>query len=430
MSGAHRWTICLGQPNYAERFEERRRSQYAEAGDKAHEILEFCIDAMVDGVPAKPERFTNSPEIIHAVEFVLDYIVRVRAIAPDIQIRYEGRVWFPQDVVKREECGGTLDVLLYSPALCKAWIIDFKFGEGVPVEVYKNKQLLGYATSALWDRDLVEAVLVVIQPRCFHPLGPVREWTVTSVDLVEFAAEVDAALREGKKPDAPLIPGPHCRWCPCEHDCPAREEAAITSMHQNFAHLKDLQTWQPPHPKEVPFDKLVAIKAAAPQIKAWLDAVDNFLLAAAIHGQQVPGYKIVDALGRRKWRADEAQIAQEIVALSDFQLDLDEVRPRKLKTITEIEEKLVRMATADIPRGGKAQEAERIRKALAFLTIKETSGTLTLVADRDTRPATSALAQQFGHVAAALEPPEAVPQLTYGAMPAPVVDPQSLIDAP
>lgn len=430
MSGASRWTVCLGQPNFTENIPEARRSKYAEAGDKAHEILEFCIEAAVDGVPAPAHKFTNSPDTIFAVEFVLDYIARVRAIAPDIEITNEHRVWFPQNVVKRTECGGTLDIKLYSPSLRRAWIIDFKFGEGVPVEVVGNKQLLGYATSALWDVPLADATLVVIQPRCFHPLGPVREWVVTAVELTDFAAEIDDVLRKAKQPDAPLVPGPHCRWCPAEHDCPVRETAALEGMQQNMAHLKDLDVWAPPHPKEVPFDKLVLIARHAPQIRAWLDAVEKFLLGAAIHGQQVPGFKIVNAIGRRKWREDEAQIAKELIALSDFQLGMDDVYPRRLATITDMEEKLVRLATADAPRGSKAQEAERIRHALAFLTDKQSSGNLTLVPDTDKRPATSALAQQFAHVAAALEPPEGVPSLKFGALPAPEVDPHSLIDPP
>lgn len=425
-SGAHRWTVCLGQPNLAAQFPEPPSSRDALAGTQAHEILEMCLSAAIGGVPAEPHKYTNSPEIIASINAVLDYLARLRAEAPDLHVTAEQRVWFPQDVVAKTECGGTLDIMAYSPNQRRAWIVDFKHGAGVPVEVVGNKQLLMYAAAALWTMELAEAVLVIIQPRAQHRLGPVREWIIGPVEIVDFVSDVDDALRAAIRPDAPLVPGDHCRWCPAIHGCDARDTHALAAMQQDFAHVKDLDLWAPPEPKAVPLEKLLLIKRHSQQVRQWLDAIDDYLLSSALHGLDVPGYKLVEAQGRRKWLSDEDKVASELIALSEHTLSIDDVRPRKLATITDMDEQLVRIAVANVPHGWKDKAASAMRDRLAYLTVKSGSGNLTLVPDTDHRPSTSKIAQDFGHVVAGLEPVE-TPQLVYGALPAPVVDPQSLI---
>lgn len=433
-SGAHRWTICLGQPNLAATLPAPPSSKHALDGTAAHEILQMCVEGAVNGVPAEPHKFTNSPEVIRSVSVVLDYLARLRAEYPDLILETERRVWFPQDRVPEQECGGTLDLFAYSPSTGEAWIIDFKHGAGVAVEVVGNKQLLSYATARLWREAFAKATLVVIQPRAEHRLGPVRDWEITVVDMVEFVAEIDDVLRQGSKPDAPLVAGDHCRWCPCVNACPERDRHALAGMQQDFKDVRQIDAWQPPAPKDIPIDKLLLIRRNAPQIRQWLEGVDDYLTTAAIHGNINPadhGLKLVEAQARRKWDANEERVAAEIMALSGHTLAIDDVRPRKLRTITELTAELVRIATANVPHGWKDKAAETMRERIAMLTTKESSGNLVLVDDTDKRPSTSLIAKQFGEIASNLIPPPTAPaaqQMMYGALPAPPVDPATLIN--
>lgn len=426
-SGASRWAICLGQPNKAENYPEKPDTKYSLEGTAAHEVLEHCVNAFIARQSYEASRFTNAPSIVQSVSIVMDYLTKLRNDYPDLVVEGERRVWFPQDIVPQEDCGGTLDVFAYSPIERMVWIIDFKHGEGVSVEIIGNAQLLSYFCARCLGLDFGVAVLVIIQPRCRHRLGPVREWEVNHADLIRFIDEIDETLRIGSRPDAPLVAGDHCRWCPCIHDCDARDSSALAAMQQDFSHLKDLELWQPPEPGTMPVDKLLLIKRHATQIKAWLDAIDDALLHAAVHqGIELAGYKVVEAQSRRAWLEDQQKVAAELIALSGNRLTWDDVWPRKLATITETETRLVQFATADVPHGWKEKAAEAMRERIAHLTDRKSSGNLTLAPSSDNRPTTSKLAQDFGHVVGSLEPAD-VPKLTYGAMPAPIVEPKTLI---
>ena len=122
-------------------------------------------------------------------------------------------------------------------AIGRLSVIDLKYGAGVPVEVEDNPQLLYYGLGALlankqWKPHEVE--VVIVQPRCPHPDGPVRSQVLQVVDLLEFAADLVEAVKRTEEASeqhatldtlnwmrAYLNPGDHCRWCPAAAICPS-----------------------------------------------------------------------------------------------------------------------------------------------------------------------------------------------------------------
>jgi hypothetical protein len=100
---------------------------------------------------------------------------------------------------------------------------------------------------------------------------------------------------------------------------------------------------------------------------------------------EVPGWKVVEKVGRRKWVSADTEIAGYLEIM--FGLSDDEVRPRKLVTITDAE-KLLKAAGAT--------KEERDEVSLMF-TIKESSG-VTIAPATDKREAVNAAAKSFAGV--------------------------------
>jgi hypothetical protein len=397
-SGASRWMVCTGQPELTLQIapHRNRETRYTLAGTHAHSVLSACI---LNGIP--PANMTADESLIYSVQMAIDYVGSIAAEYDDLVVTTEEYLDFPQDVLPRDQVGGTPDLVLYSAKARRAWCIDFKHGEGVIVEVSGNRQLLFYATSYCHGKPIDDCVLVVIQPRAAHEDGPIREEVVTAIDMMEFEAEVDDVLRGPRV----LVAGRHCKWCPAAPGCEAFEAASLASAREIFGGVRTIdQVPELPNPRTLSFDKIGRILERAPLFSDWLDACREYALEALRNGQHVPGFKAVEAQARRKWHGDPEHIAAELVGLSGAELHIDDVMPRKLVTITDATERLMILAARNQPRGQKGVAKEEVKRRIAYLTSKESSGNLTLAADTDSRPATNRAVQTFATVS--LPPPE------------------------
>lgn len=116
---------------------------------------------------------------------------------------------------------------------------DYKYGFDV-VEVFECWQLIAYAVGLLdslgLDDQVVRVRMKLVQPRAFHPAGPVRVWEVRGDELRTYANKArDACLSALRKPgelmwNKPLeaVVGPHCMTmhCPARHQCAALAHGA------------------------------------------------------------------------------------------------------------------------------------------------------------------------------------------------------------
>ena len=115
-------------------------------------------------------------------------------------------------------------------------------------------------------------------------------------------------------------------------------------------------------------------------------------------GTPIPGHKLVEVQARRQWHGKEHEIAEQLIQLSGYALDEDDVMPRSLAPLTKVEALLVEGARARAEKGKKDAAAKAMRDAMSFLTLKQSSGNLTLVSDADGRPAVNRAQTLFGGV--------------------------------
>lgn len=269
-------------------------SSYAEEGTRAHELAERCL---YGGHDAEYVLGLDDPDdMAPAVQVYLDTI---RADIP------EG-TQHAQHIEKRFDlskvhpgCFGTADFVLWEPGAKLLRVYDYKHGQGIPVEVIDNPQMHYYALGALlelgYPADEVE--MVIVQPRCPHPDGPVRRQRIKAIDLIDFRADLVDFARATEDPNAPLVPGDHCRFCRAAGTCPALHEKSKEIAQRQFR--SDLS-----YDPQVLSDTLKWL----PVLEAWCKSVREFAYGEAEHGRCPPGFKLVQKQGRRTWANPEESL--------------------------------------------------------------------------------------------------------------------------
>jgi len=351
-SSMHRWANCPGSVRLSEGI-PNRSSKYAEEGTLAHEVAAFYLEHR--GWPKDADR-----EMIENVKVYTDTVLG------DLESSEEGSV---EMLVEHRfnlydiypGLFGTADGVVYYPSEKLLRVYDLKYGAGIAVEVEENEQLMYYALGALnstgYPCDEVE--IVIVQPRCPHEDGAVRRWRFTSAALIDFAADVVTFARRTEDPNAPIVPGDWCRFCPASGTCPAVHEKAMLVAKEEF---RSGLTYDPA--------KLKATLDALPMLEAWIKSVREFAYGEAVHGRCPPGWKLVAKRPTRRWKNEGD--ASEVLKM-DFALSEDDIFERSMRSPAQIEKLL--------GKDGKEIMSEFISS--------ESSG-LTLAPESDKRPAAKA----------------------------------------
>lgn len=403
-SNAHRFVRCRGQVLFAQAIGPAPDNEHSLEGTRAHELLQMSL------LGKKVDK-DATPEMLEAFEYVHDFIENLFiARGPHLVICVEQPYTFPQTVVPPEDASGIADLTIIDHMESEAWVVDFKYGKGIAVEARGNLQLAFNAVGLLWRQPIARVNFVIIQPRIkHHREGPVRTWSCGPLEIAEYQAEIEAAIRAAEEfetacmteifpePGQGLTAGEWCRYCPAESACPARERQALAVVPSAHT-VRDLRGVVLPEPADLGLDRIALILESADALTDWLNRIEAYAKQQAMAGVSIPGHKLAEAQARRQWHGDEREIADRIIELSDYAMSEDDVRPRGLAPITKIEAALVEHARTWAEKGKKDAAARNMREALSFLTLKQTSGNLVLVPDADGRPAVNRVQRMFGGV--------------------------------
>lgn len=280
---------------------ESVESEYAKEGTEAHLVASSILEHYFFRTPVPPELKNQVRDASEAVKLYVNF-VKAEALESGADIK-QGHVMIEHkfDLTSvYPGLFGTADSVIYFPKIKKLQVTDYKNGAGIPVEVEGNLQLMYYGLGALLSTGLpCETVeLVVVQPRCEHENGPIRRWTFSTIDLIDFAADLAFDAAATAAPDAPLKPGKHCRFCAAAPvKCPAIRNKAIATAKLEFG----------PTLSYDPAQLDIALKAL-PAIEAWVTKVREFAYGEAMHGRTPPGWKMVAKRATRKWNATEEAI--------------------------------------------------------------------------------------------------------------------------
>jgi hypothetical protein len=379
-SSAHRWMGCPGSVRLAASV-EAAPSAYAEEGTAAHMLAERCLSGGVDAAALIGRELNGHVVDAEMADYVQVYLDAVRAELGRGDLLLVEQHFSLERLDPPAEMFGTADAVIYKSAWRRLVVFDLKYGAGVPVEAARNPQARYYALGACLALDhlvVSEVEVVIVQPRAPHPAGPVRRESVPAFELLEWSADLLDAAERALDPDAALVPGDWCRFCPVAGVCPALRERALTTAQIEFG---EAPLYSPPDPATLTPDEVGRLLSAAELVELWIRALRAHAHAELEACRPVPGWKLVPKRATRRWRDEDTAPAQ----LQDLGLAEDELFVRKLRSPAQVEKLL----------GSKR------KREIAALVVAE-SGGATLAPEADPRsPITSGAAGDF----AALPPP-------------------------
>jgi len=190
-SSMARWSNCPGSVQLSEIAPLPPENEHAILGTLAHEVASFILEEQIESAPdevARAFKIDNkkAQEILKAVSQYVDYFNKIYESSP------KNKCWVEHSFNMAQVypgAFGTADGVIYEPEAEKVHVIDYKHGAGILVEAKDNLQLQYYALGALETLKLPCKVvqMTIVQPRCFHPKGPIRHWEVPITHFIDFS---------------------------------------------------------------------------------------------------------------------------------------------------------------------------------------------------------------------------------------------------
>ena len=411
-SGSHRWFKCSGSVVLSE-GRPNESSVFAMEGTAAHFLGETCLRAQLrtpEGylgwsahvleTPKMKEVYLTetedmpkdlNPKFVHTFEVTEEMVEAVQTYLDAIWNIYQ-----PDDILVVEQkfdlsslfpgMFGTADCVIYRPSTGELFVFDFKYGQGVPVDVKGNEQQLFYSLGAALHtpgRNLTDVEMAIVQPRCFHPDGPVRSWKISAVDLLDWSADLieaaertDVAATEYRAGNGDpdwfkkwTCAGDHCKWCPAS-PCMTVTNKAYEDAKAEFSSAGEIIL---PSVPALGGEELARVLRNADFMENWIKAVRAFAHHEGDAGRPPPGFKIVAKRATRKFKDPETAktfLIEKGIAESELYKDPIMKTPAMVETLVK----------SELGLKGKAA-----KEFLADLCEAISTGT-TLVPVEDSRP--------------------------------------------
>ena len=306
-SSAARWIACPPSARATEHL-PGETSKYAVEGTRTHELCEYTLRHNLagweDGKPFDPMHDwyggegTVTPEMLKAANQYVNYI-------HDLWVGFSCRpgVFIEQEVdVSRWVPGGfgTCDCLLIGDGILH--IIDFKYGQGVPVNPERNPQLMYYALGAYALFEGIEEVdtvrLSIVQPRMQEEP---QTWELPLADLLTWAREVLApAAHMAWRGEGEFVTGEHCRFCKAHPNCRAWKD--------KYGPLAGFEPY--PEPATLSDEELGEWLQKLEGLAAYAKDLEEYAQQALLDGRSLPGWKLVQGRSTRKWTDQDAAFRQ------------------------------------------------------------------------------------------------------------------------
>lgn len=376
-SSSERWLACPGSMELSKKAPPQVESKYAKEGTDAHHCVEYLLlnrARPVNKIVAELKQYPREM-IEHAVK-AAELILKMVPEGADLFAETKSDLSFIDP-----EAFGTADAVIVEP-FGRLIVIDFKYGAGVQVDPENNSQLAFYALGVAhkYDYDFSSVEIVVIQPRVDHEDGPVRSWILSIPELMAWTETFREGIARCKDPLAPLVAGEHCRFCPAKTICPEISDKALVAARLDFAPLADSEMGFVTEP-EIPAVTTVLdaempdVLNALPKLETWIDAVRERAFAMLERGAKIPGWKLVDKRGQRKWADPEKATAQFFKRYKeDIFVPSEILSPAQMEKAFPDSKELVEKLTTTISSG------------------------LTLVPDSDKRPAVNPAIKDFAAI--------------------------------
>ncbi|MEG1106892.1 MAG: DUF2800 domain-containing protein [Eubacterium sp.] len=329
-SSAARWLKCTPSIRMEEGL-PNTTNDYAEEGTLAHLLGEKTLLYRLGSITARQYAIAlkkvkanalykeEMMEYINGyVDFVLERYEEAKSASElavlNVELRLDVGQWAKGSF-------GTGDAVIVTDGYVQ--VIDLKYGQGIPVSVDKNPQLMLYGLGAyaaydfLFDIDQV--VVTVYQPR----IGNIASLEITKEILLEWADEVVRPQAEKAiKGEGDFVAGSHCKYCKVEATCRARQEYNLELLKMDYC-----------DPELLSDEELAEVLSKADDLVAWVKSVQDYVLSGALKGKKFKGLKLV--AGRSNRLISEPDQVKKILISEGFQES--DICVSKINGITKLE---------------------------------------------------------------------------------------------
>lgn len=321
-SSAARRVACPGSRALEALYPEKEDSPYAREGEAAHWVASTVLRWDEINLP-----YTNGERMVQAgTKAPNDEVITIEMIdgaklyfeAINEKVENLGlqdlRDW-PAEKLHVEEkidisnihpdCWGTPDCWFVIED--KLYLFDYKFGFGF-VEVYMNWQLLEYSAGIIKKLNdegikISEVEFCIVQPRSYHPQGPIRTWNCSLSTLTYCFSKLKTAEQQATSERALCYPNPECDFCLARHACPTLQNAALTETDVSMRAIpNDLTTDQIGN-------ELRYLKRAAELLDARITGLEAEAISALQRGERIPHFALKQTMGRDRWLKSASQIS-------------------------------------------------------------------------------------------------------------------------
>ena len=296
-STAKRVINCPGSVALVAKMPPKPSSKYADEGTLLHNVI---AEIVMSGQPPEHYLGTKYEGQTLTQELIDDKLKPALAALDQIDPNQEMEIEAETSV----DFGDLLPGVFGSTDLIgrlgsRAVVLDWKFGDGVAVEVEENPQLMFYAAAAMrtpaaqWAFEgVTEIEMVIVQPPA------VKRWVTTPERIAAFELQLVQAVKASEKPNAKLEVGDHCRWCAAKPVCPQMTGAVDRALQTQ---LQAIDT-----------QMLGSYLANADMLEQWITDLRALAFAMLESGTPVPGYKLVAKRATRSW-TDETKAKAELL---------------------------------------------------------------------------------------------------------------------
>lgn len=303
---------------------EQKYDHMPEAGEffetGGTEIAEFCRTCELEGFDWREMAVTVYE---HYCRLVYESYLGAKLEDPDAVLLIESKLQLAEFIP--EGFGSSDAVLIYGDTL---EVFDLKYGKGVKVDAEENAQMMCYALGAYCGQgefyDIANVRMTIIQPRLRHE----SSWAMSAPDLLNWAHNTlkPAALMAWKG-DGQQTPGEHCRFCRVAAQCKALADYTLRVTEDKT------------EPGLMSLDDIAKLLPHFSTIKSWISSVEEFALEAALEGDIIPGFKVVEGRSVRKI----SNVAEAMARLEGNGIPAENyLKPAELKTITDLEKTLTK----------------------------------------------------------------------------------------
>ena len=319
-STAKRVINCPGSVVLVQKMPPKPSNKYADEGTLLHNVIAELV--MSDRTPESFLGTKYEDQVL--TQELIDTKLKVALAALDeldpnkeMEIEAETRVGF----------GDLLPGVFGSTDLIgrvgnRAVVLDWKFGDGVAVEVEENPQLMFYAAASMrtegakWAFEGVDEIeMVIVQP------PQIKRWVTTPARIAAFENQLVNAVKDAQKPNAKLQTGDHCRWCAAKPICPQMTGAVDRALKTSIDNL-DAPT-------------ISAYLKNADMLEQWITDLRALALQMLDSGAKLPDYKLVAKRAIRQWTdEDKAKVALFAFGLTESEvMESSVISPAKAEKV-------------------------------------------------------------------------------------------------